>query len=343
MNLSDFNYNLPARFIAQERIHPYEKAKLLVFDRKKSLVEHRHIADLPKVLDKNDVLVFNDSKVIPARIRGIKKTGGQVEILLLKKLSDKTWQAMAKPGKGLKTGNNIAFFNTDLTAKVVKVEDNGQRILELSKSGQELIQTLEEIGEMPIPPYIHTPLTNDNKNDYQTCFAHDLGSVAAPTAGLHFTPELLESLKIIGVQLEFITLHVGFGTFAPINDNDVARKKLHSEYFSLNKETAKRLNMAKQNGKRIIAVGTTTVRVLESCVNKNGFLSSKNRETKIFIQPGDKFKFVDAIMTNFHLPKSSLLMLIAAFAGLKETLELYEIAKGKEYRFFSFGDAMLIL
>lgn len=348
MHLSDFDYKLPESLIAHSPSFPRDHSRLLNFNRHTNTVSHHHFYDLPKLLSNNDVLVFNQTKVFPARLYGKKPTGGKVEILLLKKLSPTSWHALCKPG--LKLNQSLSF--NSVNGVVTKVLSDGSVHLDFDNLNQ---KTLNHLGSMPLPPYIHSPLSQDLlKRRYQTTYAKQSGSAAAPTAGLHFTKSLLAKLKQQGVQLEFVTLHVGLGTFKSPTQQQLNNKTLHQEEFTLTDETANHLNQAKIEGKRIIAVGTTTTRVLETCANTEGVLTPQSGLTDIFISPGYKFKFIDALITNFHLPQSSLLMLISALTTSPNSRQkftnfisspigkAYLQAIQEKYRFFSFGDAMFI-
>lgn len=337
MKTTDFDYDLPQELIAQDPLEQRDEARLMVLYRDTETIEHHHINELPEILTENDVLVFNETQVFPARLHG-KIDGKTVETLLHRELSPNTWECLAKPGKRFKIGAKIDF--KEFTATVTTVNDDGSRILEFSESGSKLTQIIDQIGETPLPPYIKH--STSNPDQYQTIYAKSRGSVAAPTAGLHFTPELLEKLAQNGVEEHFLTLHVGRGTFEPVKVDDIKDHQMHHEWFNLTEETAKKLNRSKSEGKRIISVGTTSTRTLESCA-KNGLLSAKSGETNLFITPGYTFQFIDGLLTNFHLPKSTLLMLVSALAGKEFILRAYQEAIGQKYRFFSFGDAMLIL
>lgn len=333
LSLSDFDYVLPPELIAQEPIKPRDVARLLVLDKYSSQIEHRHFFDLPEILQSGDVLVFNDSKVIPARLHGIKSTGGQVEIFLLQPAGRGVWQCLVK-GK-IKAGEKISLAPKVMAESIKQLEDGREWLIKFNASNKKLFS----LGETPTPPYIKKKA---DLRDYQTVFAKTEGSVAAPTAGLHFTKKLLSQLKKRGVKIEFVTLHVGLGTFASVETENILEHKMHSEWASIDAATAKRLVQAKSQGKRIIAVGTTASRVLESFANRSGAIKEQNGWTDIFIYPGYKFKFVDALITNFHLPKSTLLMLVSALAGKPNIDRAYQEAISLKYKFFSFGDGMLI-
>ncbi len=335
---SDYDYYLPEELIAQTPLKDRSSSRLMVLDRKNKTIENKNFYDIVDLLDENDVLVFNDTKVIPARIIGIKEeTNAVIELLLLKDLGDNCWETLAKPQRRVKIGTIISFGDGKLKAKCISKEDMGICKFELIYDGI-LVEILDELGSMPLPPYIHEKL--NDRNRYQTVYAKHPGSAAAPTAGLHFTNELLDKLKAKGVELVFITLHVGLGTFRPVEEDDLTNHVMHEEYYEVSKEAAEALNKAKANHKRIIAVGTTSTRTLES-IYDNGFKECCG-STKIFIYPGYKFKAIDAQITNFHLPKSTLIMLVSALAGKDFILEAYNEAVKEKYRFFSFGDAMFI-
>lgn len=344
MKTALFDYFLPHELIAQKPTRPRDHSRLLILNKNTREICHQHFYDLAKWLQAGDVLVLNNSKVIPARLLGHKKlTGGQLEIFLLKKIKGKLWQCLVG-GKGRLPGLQVIFRKSNkspiiLTAELIKDNGNGTWTVKFNKSGNSLTKIVGQIGQTPTPPYIKKIA---KLADYQTIYAKIPGSVAAPTAGLHFTPQLFRQLKSMGAKIEFITLHVGFGTFQPVKVADISQHKLHAEFATLDKSTAQRLNQAKKAKHRIIAVGTTTVRTLETFSNKNGQLKVDSHWINTFIYPPYKFKFVDALITNFHLPKSTLLMLVCAFAGRKNIFKAYRAAIAKKYRFFSFGDAMLI-
>jgi len=334
MKIEDYDYRLPGELIAQEALEKRDQCRLLVFNLQSSKNEEKKFFEIADELGENDVLVLNESRVFPARLLGKKESGGKVELLLLKKLFEDEWEAISKPG--LKTGKKLIF--SGLRARVM---EGGEKLRIKFDFKGDFWKILEKVGKTPIPPYIHNENEKRIRKDYQTVYAANYGSAAAPTAGLHFTDELLEKLIKKGVQIEKVNLNVGLGTFKPLNEKNLKTGKLHAEFLEIKSEVAKRLNLAKKQGKRIIAVGTTTERVLETMSDKRGHLKSGSRETDIFIYPPYKFKFVDSLITNFHLPKSSLLMLIAAMMGEKWR-ELYREAVKKKFRFFSFGDAMWI-
>ncbi len=336
----DFYYELPEELIAQTAAEPRDSSRLLVYDREKDKVEHRIFRDIIDYLKEGDVLVVNNTKVLPVRLYGEKiPTGGKIEFLLLKRLDLTKWEVVLKPGKIAKPGAEFTFGN-ELKAKVLSVGDEGTRIVEFSYEGV-FEDILRRIGEMPLPHYIKSGVAD--KERYNTVYSKVNGSAAAPTAGLHFTEELLTGIKEKGVTVAEVLLHVGLGTFRPVKVEDVTQHKMHSEYYEITAETAELINKAKKDGRRVIAVGTTSVRVLESASDDNGVLSEKHGETDIFIYPPYKFKVVDSLITNFHLPESTLIMLVSAFMGREKTLELYNLAVSERYRFFSFGDAMFII
>ena len=339
MLLSDFDYNLPEELIAQTPCQQRDHSRLMVLNRKDKSISHKHFYDLKQYLKKGDTLVFNDTKVIPARLIGHRaKTGGKVEVFLLRRTEGNRWETLVKPGKKAQIGN-IIEFSDELSCEVVDHTDFGGRIVEFKFDGI-FEEILDRLGETPLPPYIHEKLAD--KNRYQTVYARENGSAAAPTAGLHFTKELLEEIKAMGVNLAFVTLHVGLGTFRPVNVDNIEDHVMHKEFYHIEKEAADIINNTKKNGGRVIAVGTTSIRTLESAAKEDGTIEPIADETGIFIYPGYKFKIVDAIVTNFHLPKSTLIMLIRAFAGREYVLSAYEEAVREKYRFFSFGDAMFI-
>jgi S-adenosylmethionine:tRNA ribosyltransferase-isomerase len=343
MKLSDFDYELPKEFIAQRPLDVRDESKLMVLDRKNQTIEHHRFFELPDLLDPNSVLVFNESRVIPARLK-FKIGNGNAEILLVKHIHDDVWECMVKPGHKFqpKTDGQI---DPECGFHVKDVTEDGLRIIHFKC--EDFNKFLKKHGQTPTPPYI-----KDYKGDserYQTIYAKSEGSVAAPTAGFHFTDRVFNGLKAKGIQTEFVTLHVGLGTFQPVKIDDITKHRMHSEWFSLTADVAKRLNKAKSDGKKIVAVGTTSVRVLESCSSADGRLEPKSGETDIFIYPGYKWRFVDKMITNFHVPKSTLLMLVSSFASSRDSdgrdfiLKAYETAKKENYRFFSFGDSMMIL
>lgn len=337
----DFDFDLPEELIAQVPLKNRSASRLMVLDHQQQTIEDKTFLDIIDELQPNDALVMNNTRVLPARLFGTKtETGAHLEVLLLKNTEGDRWETLMKPAKKAKVGTTITFGDGRLTAEVVEVLEEGGRILDFSYDGI-FLEILEELGEMPLPPYITEKL--DEADRYQTVYAKENGSAAAPTAGLHFTDEVLKQLKEKGVQLAFLTLHVGLGTFRPVNVENVEDHKMHSEYYQLSKETADLLNKTKENGGRVVAVGTTSIRTLETIANKfDGRLEADSGWTDIFIKPGYTFKFVDAFLTNFHLPKSTLIMLVSAFAGREFVLNAYHHAVDEQYRFFSFGDAMFV-
>ena len=339
MKTSDFYYDLPQELIAQTPLERRDSSRLLVLHRISGELEHRHFYDIIDYLQPGDCIVMNDSRVLPARLIGKRSTGGAAEVLLLRDLGDKKWECLVKPGRKMQIGQKIVFGENDLTAVVEEVEEDGNRIIRFEYEGI-FLELLEKLGKMPLPPYIKEELKDQER--YQTVYSKELGSAAAPTAGLHFTEELLRKIREKGVGEAFITLHVGLGTFRPVKVDDVQKHKMHSEYCMIDAATADLLNNTKKNGGRIICVGTTSCRTLESLVNPDGSFSEKKSWTDIFIYPGYQFKAMDALITNFHLPESTLVMLVSAFAGREQILHAYETAVSEKYRFFSFGDAMFI-
>ena len=336
---SDFFYNLPEELIAQTPAEPRDSSRLLVYNRTTDKVEHRIFHDIKDYLKKGDVLVVNNTKVLPARIYAHTEHGGRVEVLLLKRISALRWEVLVKPGKKCRPGTHLVV-DEGLSLTVSSVTESGERIVDFECEGV-FEEALERVGSMPLPPYIHEKLKD--KNRYQTVYAKTDGSAAAPTAGLHFTPQLLQEIKDMGVEVAEVLLHVGLGTFRPVKEDAVTDHKMHSEYFEVSQSAADIINRAKREGRRVIAVGTTSVRTLESAAAEDGTLSPCRGNTSIFIYPPYKFKCVDCLITNFHLPESTLIMLVAAMVGREKILELYNIAVEEKYRFFSFGDAMLIL
>ena len=340
MKTSDFYYDLPQELIAQEPLKDRSSSRLLVLHRDSGEIEHKIFRDVKDYLKKGDCLVINDTKVMPARLIGARKnTGARVEILLLVRKDMDTWEVLTYPGKKAKPGDVIVFGDGRLEAEILEVIEGGNRIVKFRYDG--VFETiLDELGEMPLPPYITHKL--EDKNRYQTVYAVHEGSAAAPTAGLHFTKELLEEIKEMGVEIAHVTLHVGLGTFRPVKVEDVTNHEMHSEYYVVEQAEADKINNARKNGGRIISVGTTSTRTLESVTDENGVVHAGSGWTKIFIYPGYKFKAVDCLITNFHLPESTLIMLVAAMVGREKILETYETAVREKYRFFSFGDAMFI-
>lgn len=341
MKVADFNYELPKELIAQ---HPYDKrdeARLMVLDKKKELIEHKVFKDVINYLNPGDCLVINNTKVIPARLYGKKDTGANVEFLLLKRIEGDTWEAMVRPGNKLKPGSKVVFGNGLLKATILEVLEGGNRKVEFEYDGI-FNEILDQIGLMPLPPYITEASREDNEK-YQTVYAKYEGSAAAPTAGLHFTEELLEKIKERGIEVANVTLHVGIGTFRPVKVETVEEHEMHSEHYYIKKEDADKINKAKLNGNRVIAVGTTSCRVLESVADEKGLVKEIEGDTSIFIYPGYKFKCIDSLITNFHLPESTLIMLVSSLAGKDFIMKAYNEAVEKKYKFFSFGDAMIIL
>ena len=340
MKTSDFWYDLPEELIAQTPLQQRDSSRLLVLDRVSGEVQHRHFYDILDYLNSGDCLVLNDSRVLPARLLGHRPTGGAVEVLLLRDLGDKKWECLCKPGRKMQVGNEVIFGDGELTATVVEVQETGNRVVEFHYEGI-FLEVLERLGKMPLPPYIKAELADQER--YQTVYSREVGSAAAPTAGLHWTPELLEKAREKGVKTAFVTLHVGLGTFRPVQVEDVLNHHMHAELCMISEETAEVLNRTKAEGGRIICVGTTSCRTLESLVNDDGSFEAKSKWTEIFIYPGYTFKAMQGLITNFHLPESTLVMLVSAFAGREHVLAAYEEAVKEKYRFFSFGDAMCIL
>ena len=339
MKLSDFDYELPSELIAQTPIKTRDQSRLMVLDKKTGEYTHKHFYDIINELHKGDVLVLNDTKVIPARLIGTKEeTGAVIELLLLKDLGNNIWECLSRPAKRLKVGTTI-IFSDKLKAEVVAKKDEGLVHVKLLYEGI-LMEILDELGSMPLPPYIHEKL--EDKNRYQTVYAKNIGSAAAPTAGLHFTEKLLEELKKKGIEIVFITLHVGLGTFRPVEEENILEHHMHSEYYNMTKEVADQLNKAKKEGRKIYAVGTTSTRTLETIIHKYHEFRECSGNTDIFIYPGFKFLAIDGLITNFHLPKSTLLMLVSALSSKEIILNAYKEAVKEKYRFFSFGDAMFI-
>ncbi len=340
MKVEDFNFDLPEELIAQTPLDKRDESRMLVLDKKTGNIEHKKFLNLVDYLDNNDVLVLNDTKVMPARLYGTKEeTNALIEVLMLKDHGNNTWECLTKPAKRVKIGTTISFGEGLLKAKCIEIKDEGIRIFKLEYEGI-LYEILDKLGEMPLPPYIHEKL--DDKDRYQTVYAKNIGSAAAPTAGLHFTKELLEELKNKGVTILYVTLHVGLGTFRPVSVEDVDKHVMHSEFYQMSKEVADTLNKAKKDGKRIISVGTTSTRTLETIMSLYGEFKECSGWTNIFIYPGYEFKAIDSLITNFHLPKSTLVMLVSALAGRENIMNAYNEAIKEKYRFFSFGDSMFI-
>lgn len=336
----DFWYDLPEELIAQTPLQQRDSSRLLVLDRESGQVEHRHFYDIIDRLKTGDCLVMNDSRVLPARLLGQRPTGGAVEVLLLRDLGDKKWECLCKPGRKMQVGHRVIFGNGELTGTVTEVLEDGNRVVTFDYEGI-FLEVLERLGKMPLPPYIKEELNDQER--YQTVYSKEVGSAAAPTAGLHFTQDLLERIRNKGVKTAFVTLHVGLGTFRPVKAESILDHHMHSELCMMSAETADVLNTTRREGGRIICVGTTSCRTLESLVNDDGTFEAKSRWTDIFIYPGYSFRAMDGLITNFHLPESTLVMLVSAFAGRDHVLAAYEEAVRERYRFFSFGDAMAIL
>ena len=342
MKVSDFDYELPQELIAQEPAQIRDSCKLMILHRGDHSIEHKVFSDIIDYLKPSDCLVLNDSKVIPARLFGIKEsTGVNVEFLLSKRIEGNTWETLVRPGRRIKPGDTVVFGNGKLKALVKAYSDEGTRIVEFSCAG-DFMEVLDELGRMPLPPYIERESKAEDKDNYQTVYAREEGSVAAPTAGFHFTPELLDKIREKGIKTEFVTLHVGIGTFRPVKVETVEDHHMHFEHYSVSEETAKVINDTKAAGGRVICVGTTACRTLESAADENGIVHPGSDDTGIFIYPGYKFKAVDCLITNFHLPKSTLLMLVSALYNREDILKAYNEAVERKYRFFSYGDAMFI-
>ncbi len=342
MKTSDFYYDLPEELIAQTPVEPRDSSRLLTMDRTSGKIEHKHFYDILDFLKEGDCLIANDSRVLPARIYGIKQpTGARVEFLLLHQVENNQWETLCKPGKKATAGTEFVFGDGILKAKVVEVKDDGNRVVEFEYPNDENIYSaLDKVGKMPLPPYITEELQDQER--YQTVYSNEIGSAAAPTAGLHFTKELMEKIKAKGIKIGYVTLHVGLGTFRPVKVDDVKNHKMHSEHYEVPQETADLIKETKKNGGRIIAVGTTSCRTLESVAKEYGEVKACDGFTEIFIYPSFEFNVLDGLITNFHLPESTLIMLVSAFAGYDNTLNAYRIAVDEKYRFFSFGDAMFI-
>ena len=339
MKTQDFFYDLPEELIAQTPLEQRDSSRLLVLDKNTGDLQHRHFFDIIDFLQPGDCLVLNNSRVLPARLIGHRPTGGAVEVLLLRDLGDKKWECLCKPGRKMQPGSQVIFGNGELSATVVEVREDGNRVVEFHYEGI-FLEVLERLGKMPLPPYIKAELADQER--YQTVYSKEVGSAAAPTAGLHFTNELLDKVRAKGVKTAFVTLHVGLGTFRPVKAEEITQHHMHSELCMISAETAEILNETRRNGGRIVCVGTTSCRTLESLVNEDGTFQASSKWTEIFIYPGYKFKAMDALITNFHLPESTLVMLVSAFAGRESVLHAYEEAVKERYRFFSFGDAMFI-
>ncbi len=339
LKTSDFYYELPKELIAQTPAQPRDSSRLMVIDRKRKTVEHRHFYDITEYLKEGDCLIVNDSRVLPARIYGTKKTGARVEFLLLSQSYGNVWECLSKPGKKAREGDEFSFGDV-MKCRVKEVLENGNRLVEF-ECEENFYSALDKVGQMPLPPYITKKL--EDKERYQTVYSRELGSAAAPTAGLHFTPELMRKIENKGVKIGYVTLHVGLGTFRPVKVDDVTEHKMHSEHYEMPEKTARLINQTKENGGRVIAVGTTSCRTLETVAKEhNGKAEACEGFTDIFIYPGYEFKLLDGLITNFHLPESTLIMLVSAFAGYDTIMNSYKTAVEEKYRFFSFGDAMAI-
>ena len=340
MKTSDFNYDLPQELIAQDPLLDRSSSRLMLLNKSTGEIQHEVFSNITKYLKKGDCLVINDTKVIPARLFGVKKdTKATIELLLLKRIDEFSWETLVKPGKKARINSQIVFGDGLMTGEIVDVLEDGNRIIKFSYDGI-FEEILDQLGTMPLPPYITHKLKDQNR--YQTVYAVNSGSAAAPTAGLHFTNELLDEIKDMGVDIAHVTLHVGLGTFRPVKVDDVNEHKMHTEYFQIEQSQADIINNAKKNGNRVICVGTTSCRSIESAADDNGFVHAMSAETSIFIYPGYSFKVLDALITNFHLPESTLIMLVSALAGKENVLEAYKCAVDEKYRFFSFGDAMFV-
>lgn len=339
---NEFYFDLPEELIAQEPAMPRDTARLLCLNKETGNIQHSVFSELPKLLQSGDLLVINNSKVLPARLLGQKKeSGGLCELLLLKQLRQDEWECLARPGKRLRPGAKLVFGDGSLLATILETLPNGSKIVHFDYDTQTLYEKLDAFGKMPLPPYITKQL--ENNADYQTVYAKELGSAAAPTAGLHFTDALMQQLKDTGIQFAELTLHVGLGTFRPMQEDNVEDHVMHSEWYSISKQTADAIKRTKMNGNRVIAVGTTSCRTLEAVASLHGEICSCSGETDIFITPGYEFNVIDGLITNFHLPESTLIMLVSAFSGYENTMNAYQEAVSEKYKFFSFGDAMLLL
>ena len=338
----DFWYDLPKELIAQEPANPRDSARLMVLDRSNGSITHRIFRDLPEYLNPGDVLVVNNSKVLPARLMGIKvPTGAVCEVLLLRQAHGDTWECLARPGRRMQAGTRLTFGDGTLTAEVEETLPDGNKLVHFNYNTQTLYEKLDEFGKMPLPPYITKQL--EDQSQYQTVYAKELGSAAAPTAGLHFTPELMDTIRAKGVNIAEVTLHVGLGTFRPVQEDEITDHKMHSEWYCIDEKTAQMIRDTKAAGHRVIAVGTTSCRTLEAVAAKYGEIRACSGNTSIFLYPGVKFNCIDGLITNFHLPESTLIMLVSALYGYEKTMAAYKVAVEERYRFFSFGDAMLIL
>lgn len=341
MKKSDFYFDLPKELIAQDPIPDRDKSRLLHLDRFSGEIDHFTFHDVIKFFRPGDCLVLNNTKVLPARLYGIKPTGARVEFLMLNNLGDDNWECITGPGRKAKPGDVFDFGDGILKAEVLEVLENGNRVAHFSYDAPNIYEVLDKVGQMPLPHYITHEL--EDKDRYQTVYAKELGSAAAPTAGLHFTPELIKKIEDYGVTVAYVTLHVGIGTFRPVKAENIEDHEMHSEHYYVSEETAEKINNTKKNGGRIIAVGTTSCRTLESASDENGYLKKCENSTNIFIYPGYKFRCIDGLITNFHLPESTLIMLVSAFAGKENALNAYNKAIEERYRFFSFGDSMIII
>ena len=340
MKTSDFYYDLPQELIAQTPVEPRNSSRLMILHKDSGELEHRIFKDLPEYLRPGDCLILNDTRVIPARIYGVKEeTGAVVEFLLLTQKENNVWECLCKPGKRAKVGTRFNFGEGKLYGTVIEIQEDDNRLVQFDCQGN-IYAVLDQIGQMPLPPYIKEKL--QDKERYQTVYSRELGSAAAPTAGLHFTPQMLKDIQAMGVNIGYVTLHVGLGTFRPVKVEDVTKHKMHTEHYHMPAETAELINRTKANGGRVIAVGTTSCRTIESVATKNGCICEDDDNTSIFIYPGYEFKCMDALITNFHLPESTLIMLVSAFAGFDHIMHAYNTAVAEKYRFFSFGDAMFI-
>ena len=339
MKTSDFYFDLPEELIAQTPLERRDASRLLCLDKTSGAMEHRVFSELPELLRPDDCLVMNDSRVLPARLLGARETGGAAELLLLRDLGAGKWECLARPGKKLRPGSKVTFGDGELEAEILETAEGGNRIVQFKYEGI-FLEVLERLGRMPLPPYIKTELEDGER--YQTVYSKELGSAAAPTAGLHFTKELLGKIEAMGVRECFVTLHVGLGTFRPVKAEDIEEHEMHSEFCIMPEETARIITETKRNGGRVVCVGTTSCRTVESFANEDGTMDAKSGWTNIFIYPGYRFKCLDALITNFHLPESTLIMLVSALAGREHILTAYKEAVERRYRFFSFGDAMFI-
>ncbi len=339
MKKSDFDFYLPEELIAQTPLEKRDSSRLLVLDKATGALEHRHFYELPEFLNEGDCLVLNNSRVLPARLICARETGGAVELVLLRDLGEGRWECLSRPGRKTKPGTKLVFGGGELTAEVESVAEGGNRIVRFDYEGI-FLEVLERLGKMPLPPYIKEELNDPER--YQTVYSRELGSAAAPTAGLHFTQELLDKIAVKGVKVCYVTLHVGLGTFRPVKENEIEQHEMHSEFCIVPEDTARIISETKQCGGRVVAVGTTSCRTLESFAKDDGTIEPSSGWTDIFIYPGYKFKCIDALVTNFHLPESTLIMLVSALAGREHVLNAYKVAVEERYRFFSFGDAMFI-